>query len=29
MISSNVLEEANSVAEKIAIFNQEDKNPYQ
>ena len=29
MITSNVLEEANSVAEKIAIFNQEDKNPYQ
>ena len=29
MISSNVLEEANSVAEKIAIFNQEDKNPYE
>ena len=29
MISSNVLQEANSVAEKIAIFNQEDKNPYQ
>ena len=29
MSTSKVLEEANSIAEKIAIFNQEDENPYQ
>ena len=28
MSTSKVLEEANSIAEKIAIFNQEDKNLY-
>ena len=28
MSTSKVLEEANSIAEKIAIFNQEDENPY-
>ncbi len=28
MSTSKVLEEANSIAEKIAIFNQSDKNPY-
>ncbi len=28
MSTSKVLEEANSISEKIAIFNQEDKNPY-
>ena len=29
MISSKVLEESKSVAKKIAIFNEEDKNPYE
>ena len=29
MIKSDILQEANSVAEKIAFFNQEDKNPYE
>ena len=28
MSTSKVLEEANSIAEKIAIFNQIDENPY-
>ena len=28
MISSKVLEEANSIPEKISIFNQSDENPY-
>ena len=28
MSTSKVLEEANSIAEKIAIFNQSDENPY-